>query len=194
MNIPKRLLSHLEKAGKKFEVVEHRTVYTAYDAAATMKRSLREVVKTLLVKTDKPVHGWRKGYLLACLPADRNIDFAKLEKAINAHVKRITPKAEKVVRIKKVSIPKENVMMKVFKVKPGGLHPFGSLLQVPVFFDADLKKNITIVLPAGSFTKSILMKTKDFLQIEDPVVSRFSVKKKIKKKKAGARSRTRKRS
>ena len=41
--IPAKLVKYLDKAGINHEVLEHRTVYTAFDAAATTKKKLNEI-------------------------------------------------------------------------------------------------------------------------------------------------------
>ena len=51
--LPAKLVKYLEKAGVKHEIIEHKTVYTAYDAAATMKKKLNEIAKSLFIKADK---------------------------------------------------------------------------------------------------------------------------------------------
>ena len=72
MAISKKLLKHLEESGKKFEPVEHRKVFTAYDAAATMHVKLEKIAKSLLIKTSKPMAGAKKPYCIAVLPANKN--------------------------------------------------------------------------------------------------------------------------
>lgn len=58
--LPAKLIKYLEKVEVKHEILEHRTVYTAYDAAATMRRKINEIAKSLLIKADKDY------YLLIC--------------------------------------------------------------------------------------------------------------------------------
>jgi len=70
------LSSYLTQAGVKHEILEHKTVYTAIDAAKTLKRKMSEVAKSLLVKADRD-------YYLVLLPADRNLDFEKLRKVVS---------------------------------------------------------------------------------------------------------------
>ena len=86
--------------------MQNRTVYTAYDAAATMQVELNSIAKSLLVKTNKPLQHGLKPYAVVIVPADKNLDLKKLAKAMRT----------KDLKITKVSIPKENVMKTVFKV------------------------------------------------------------------------------
>ena len=114
--ISKKLLKILEESKTKHEIVEHRTVYTAYDAAATMHVKLNQIAKSLLVKMNKPLEHGKKPYAIVIVPADKNIDLKKLPKIMSTSDVRIT----------KVNIPKEGVMKSQFKVKPGAMSAFGS--------------------------------------------------------------------
>ena len=141
MAIPQKTKDYLDKKLAKYEALTHKTVYTAYDAAQTLRRELKEIAKNLLISADK-------AYIIAVVPAHMRIDLGKLKKALKA---------------KKVSIPGEKVMVKVFKVKPGTMTAFGGLHKVEVLADKSLLKVKDIILSAGSFTDSIRMKTKDFI-------------------------------
>ena len=103
--MPAKLMKYLEKAGIKHNILEHRTVYTALDAAATMRRKLNEIVKSLLVRADRD-------YYLVLLPADHNLDFKKLGKLLSVYSGK---------PVKTVKIPGEKIMEKVLKIKAGML-------------------------------------------------------------------------
>lgn len=51
----KKIQKFLEGEDIKFEVIKHRKVYTAFNAAETQHINPKEVVKTVLVKFDKPL-------------------------------------------------------------------------------------------------------------------------------------------
>jgi prolyl-tRNA editing enzyme YbaK/EbsC (Cys-tRNA(Pro) deacylase) len=167
--IAKKLVKMLEESSKAYEVVEHKTVYTAFDAAQTMKVKLNQIAKSLLVKTNKPLKHGDKPYAIAIVPADKNMDLKKLAKAMTT----------KEVRITKVDIPKEGIMKSQFKVKPGAMSAFGSMYKIPVFVDKSLKG--TAVFSSGSFNESIKIKVADYIKLEEAGTGIFSVAKKIKK-------------
>jgi Ala-tRNA(Pro) deacylase len=164
MPVPKKIQNYLDKRDTKYAIVTHKKVYTAYDAAQTLKKKLDEIVKNLLVKTDK-------GYIMVLLPASKNLDMEKLKKLINAKGKGV----------KKVQIPKEGVMVKVFKVKPGALPAFGKLHNLEVYMDKSLQKVKKAIFSSGSFNESIEMAIKEFEKLEEPIVGLFSKAKKISK-------------
>ncbi len=161
MPIPKKIINYLDKNKVKYEVVEHRKVFTAYDAAQTLHVKVSQIAKNLLIKAGKT-------YILAILPADRNLDFSKLGQVIGAA---------------KVSLPKEGVMQKLFKVKPGALPAFGGVYKIPVFLDKTLLKEKKLIFSSGSFTESIKMSLSAYKKLEQPRVGAFSIAKKIKKQK-----------
>lgn len=54
MAVAKPLLSYLDKADIKYEIVPHKKVYTAYDLAQTLGEKLDGIAKTLLVRVELP--------------------------------------------------------------------------------------------------------------------------------------------
>lgn len=180
MAIPKKTKTYLDKKLAKYDEITHKTVYTAYDAAQTLKKELKDIAKSLLIAADK-------AYIIAVVPANMKIDLGKLKKAL---------------KVKKVSIPNEKLMVKVFKVKPGAMTAFGGLHQVEVWVDKSLLKTKEIILSAGSFTDSVRMKVKDFIEMEQAKLASFAkaggyklqkpkkkTKKKLAKKRAKRKSR-----
>jgi len=162
--LPLKLVKYLHKTGVKHQILEHRTVYTALDVAATMKKKMNEIAKSLLVQADK-------NYYLVLLPADYNLDFKKLKKAISA-------KTGKTIKV--VKIPAEKVMQTVLKIKAGAMSAFGKLHELPVYVDKGLVKTKKAVFSSGSFNHSVEMAVKDFIKLENAVLGSFSIKKKVK--------------
>ena len=115
--LPAKTIKYLDKAGIKHDMLEHRTVYTAIDAAITMKRQLDQVAKSLLVKADKD-------YYVVLLPADNNLDMDKLKKALSKAQSK---------EIKVVKIPAEKISREVLKIKNDAMAAFGSIYKLPVF-------------------------------------------------------------
>ena len=138
----------------KYETVEHRKVFTAFDAAATQDLETKEVAKAVLLKGKKNLY-------LAVLPAGNNCDFKALSKLTND----------------KVSMAKEKDIAKNINAKIGLIAPFGSLYELSVFIDKKLLKNKKLNLPAGSYTESVIVSTKDYLKLENPVPGNFAIKK-----------------
>lgn len=160
--ISKKVLDHLKKQKIVFDLIPHKTVYTAYDAAQTLKLKLNQIVKSLLVKVDKD-------YYIVSLPADKNLDFKLLAKAIKVRGGTV----------KKVSLPSEKDIQRVFKVRPGLLTAFGTFHKITTIVDRDLKKVREAVFGGGSVTQSIKMKVADYLKFEDAHLAAVGKKKKL---------------
>ena len=149
--IGKKVLNYLDKNKIKYEILDHKKIYTAYDLAQTLREDLKKIAKTLLVKADKD-------YILVIVPAHYKVDLAKLKKALKA---------------KKVEIPKEKVIVKVLKTKIGGITPFGTLHKVETWVDKSLLTAQHVVMNAGSFTQSLRLKAKDFIALEEAKLGSF---------------------
>jgi prolyl-tRNA editing enzyme YbaK/EbsC (Cys-tRNA(Pro) deacylase) len=154
MPLSKPLIKHLTQNKIKYKVIEHRKVFTAFDSTQTQHLKTSEVAKAVLVKGKKDLY-------LAVLPAGSNCDFKALSKLVND----------------KLSMAKEKDITSKLKTKVGLIAPFGSLYQLPVFFDKKLSKNKKLNLPAGSYTESIDLSLKDYLKLENPTLGNFSKKK-----------------
>lgn len=154
MPIPKKVEGYLKKAKVKFEGIGHKTVYTAYDLAQTLKKDLKEIAKTLVVKSDN-------AYKLVVVPAVSRLDLKKLKKVLGA---------------KSLSIIDEKTMARVFKVKPGAISAFGALHKVGTVVDKSLLKAKDAIFQVGTFTDSVKMKVKDFIGLENAQTGDFSQK------------------
>ena len=154
MSIPQQVKKYLDGKGVDYEEIAHKTVFTAYDAAQTLKKELKEVAKNLLIEADKT-------HVLVILPADKKLDFDKLKKVLG---------------VKKVSIPKEQVMIKVLKIKPGAISSFGRLHRLETIVDKAMLQTKKVLLSSGSFTDSVLMKAKDFIQLEESKLADIAMK------------------
>jgi prolyl-tRNA editing enzyme YbaK/EbsC (Cys-tRNA(Pro) deacylase) len=159
--LPQKIISYLEKAGVPHELIEHKTVYTAYDAAQTMGKKLSEIAKSLLVKADKD-------YYVAILPADHNVDFSKLGKNIG----KLKGKDVKVVKI-----PGEKIVQDLLKLKNETVSAFGQAYKLPVIVDKALSKSKQAIFASGGFNHSVQMAVKDFLNLEKAGEGSFGIKK-----------------
>ncbi len=161
--LPPKLVKYLEEAEIKHEILEHRTVYTALDVAATMRRKLNEIAKSLLVKADQD-------YYLVLLPADHNLDFEKLKKTIGKARGK---------KVKALKIPGEKIVENALKAKVLAITAFGKLHKLAVVMERKMEKGKKAIFSAGSANHSIEMAVKDFIRLETPILGSFGVKRKI---------------
>jgi prolyl-tRNA editing enzyme YbaK/EbsC (Cys-tRNA(Pro) deacylase) len=164
-SIPAKLLKTLADSKLAHKVINHRTVFTAYDVAATLKRKLEDVAKALIVMAGNfPV--------IVIMPAHARLDEKKISKILadNFGVKV------------KAKIPKEKVVQKILKDMARPVSAFGSLYKLPVIIDKGLITNHLIVFPAASFNNSVEMMVKDFIKLEKAVIAPFAQANKVKMK------------
>ncbi len=166
-NPPAKIINYLEKMGVSHDILEHKTVYTAIDAANTLKKKLNQIAKSLVVKADKD-------YFLVLMPADKNLSEDKLKKIIGQ---------KKGKEVKTVKIPGEKIMENALKIKQGALSAFGKMHKLPVIVDKELEKAKKAVFSTGGLNHSVEMKVKDFVKMEEAALGNLGVKKKIKKQK-----------
>ncbi|HTW96799.1 MAG TPA: YbaK/EbsC family protein [Candidatus Methylomirabilis sp.] len=160
---PAALIKYLEAKGVSPKILEHKTVYTAFDTANTLRRKMDEIVKSLLVKADNY-------YYLVCLPAHQNLDFKKIKTAIEKAAG---------AKVKVVQIPSEKVMAGMLKLKDEGLSAFGGFHKLPVIMEKKLVALKKAVFPSGSFNHSVEMGAQDFLKLENAILASFGVNKKV---------------
>lgn len=165
MSLPKKFQSFLEKSKISVKPVAHKTVYTAYDLAQTLKIKLNQIAKTVVLKVEPPVEqdGKKHKHILAILGAHQNLDLGKLKK---------------ILKVKKLDLDRENTMAKLFKIKPGAITPFSAFHKVPVVIDKGLLKAKEILAGTGSFTDSVKVKAKDLVAAGGKIAGVFGKKRK----------------
>jgi len=142
MPISQKLKKLLSKV--KYELVEHRTVYTAFDKAQTLKVPEKIVGKTLVVK----ING---DFALVLISAHQILDKAKFKKTLNNWRKKLKQKL-----IKEINFATEDWMKKhLIGAKVGTVPPFGNLWQIATFVEKSLFKNKKIIVNAGNYNISI---------------------------------------
>lgn len=177
MPIQKNLEKFLKDTKVKYELVKHKTVYTALDKANTLKIKPKEVAKTVVLKLGS---GKLAQYVVASIPADKNFDKEKFKRIYNDWLKK-TAKAEKKVfkAVKEIDFAAEAIIKKnIIKIKKGGtVPPFGILFKLPTFVDRSLLKVKRLVVNSGGFTESIKLAGNQLEKAEKVIKGSFSKKK-----------------
>ena len=146
----KSLLKFLEDNKIKYEIIKHKTVYTAIDAAGTQHVKPDEIVKTLVMNL------YNK-YALALLSASKNLDKNKFKKAVNAWTKKNNAKT-----VRKIGFAKEIWMKKNIKGSVGATPPFGELIGMPTFVETSLLKQKNLFINTGDYEYSVKLSRAGF--------------------------------
>jgi len=132
--IPQKVTKFLETTKTRYEPIEHRTVYTAFDKAATLKVPVKIVGKTLVLTIDKNL-------AVVLIPASKNLDKNKFKKTAKA--KKIDFASEKLIK------------NRIKGAKVGAIPPFGNLWKLPTFIDKSLTILPKIIINSGDYNWSI---------------------------------------
>ncbi|PIP28039.1 MAG: hypothetical protein COX29_03275 [Candidatus Moranbacteria bacterium CG23_combo_of_CG06-09_8_20_14_all_35_22] len=165
MALSKKILKYLEDKKYKFNIIDHKTTFTAWDTAQTEKIEPKMVAKALVMKVDND-------YLLALISGNKNLDKQKLLKTINARRKKQGLKS-----VKKIDFAKEVWMKKNLLGKVGATPPFAELLKMEIFVDSLLLKNKKIYVGSGEYTESLLLSVAEYIKKEEVIRGSFNRKK-----------------
>ncbi len=164
MAVAKPLLTYLNKADIKYEIVSHKKVYTAYDLAQTLGEKLDGIAKTLLVRVELPTMKNKGKHYILVIPASYRANFNKIKKHLKA---------------KKVEMAVEKTLKKL-KLNPGAITPFGGYHKLEILLDKALLKTQKALVSAGAHTEALRVKVKDLHAKEGATIGQFGDKAKIK--------------
>ena len=144
-----QITEFLDKSGVKYEVLEHRPVFSAQRLAQIEHEPGRFVAKPVIVKADGR-------FLMCVLPADAKIDLETLKGQLDA---------------KSVELADEEDFAALFPdCEVGAEPPFGSLFHLETVMDKALEKDDHIVFRAGSHTKAVRLNMADYRKLAHPRV------------------------
>ena len=148
-----KVMEFLNKAGVKYEVLEHKPVFTAQRMAAVEHEPGKFVAKPVIVKADDK-------FVMCVLAASCKIDLQGLKKQLGA---------------KKVQLAAEDEIAQVFDdCEIGAEPPFGSLYDLQTIMDKMLEADEHILFQAGSHQKAIRMAMADYINLVKPKIMEFS--------------------
>ena len=114
MTFLRRLQEYLDRHHVHYEVLGHEAAYTAPEIAHTLHVSGKMLAKVVMIKADER-------FMMAVLPSNWKIDFARLKEAL---------------RSRRVRLATEDEFKGLFPdCEIGTMPPFGNLYDVPVYVD-----------------------------------------------------------
>lgn len=143
----------LDQKGVKYEIREHRPVFTAQQMASEEHAAGITVAKPVIVKADGK-------YYMCVLPACYKIDLDALRNQLGA---------------KELDLADEKEMAKLFPdCALGAEPPFGNLYDLPTIMDKTLESDERILFQASTHEKAIRMGRADYQKLVQPKVLKFS--------------------
>jgi prolyl-tRNA editing enzyme YbaK/EbsC (Cys-tRNA(Pro) deacylase) len=152
----REILNFLKKSKVKFEIIPHKTVFTATDKAATLKVKPESVIKTLVIRANNNL-------FLALISANRILDLDKLKKMIERNFK--------MEKLKKIELATERLIKNKFKgVKVGSIPPFGNFWKMPVLVDNRIKKQRTLFFNSGEWNSSLKLSFSSLKKLSKDII------------------------
>jgi len=134
-----RAIKFLNQKGINFDVIEYEHEEKgAMFAAEAMGFPLKRTIKTLIV------HLGNKGYIIVLMPGEKNIDLKRLAKAFS---------------VKRAAMADTSTAERL-----GGISPFGTKQNLPVFMEAGLLEFDKVAINAGKRGVMLILDPKDILQ------------------------------
>lgn len=146
MKVYSAIIELLNANNITFDEIEHTEVFTSEQAAKIRGMDISMGAKALIFHADKnPV--------LFVIPADKKLNLSKVKKTLGIKNLAMTPREE---------------VFSLTGLTVGCIPPFGSLLKMKYYFDINFLYKDKIAFNPGLHTKSVIMKARDLINLEQP--------------------------
>jgi Ala-tRNA(Pro) deacylase len=149
------VVSFLERGHFKFERVPHQPTYGAQRLAHELHVSGREIAKTVLLRANG---GYE--FVVAVLPANKNIDFERASKLLGGAKLQLATEFEISAHCPDCDF--------------GVLPPFGTRYGMKTIVDSQLAEDEYIWFEGNTHDEAIRMKFADFNRLEQPLIGPFA--------------------
>ncbi len=149
MSIPDKLARFFDERKIPYRADTHPEVYTAQQAAQASRVPGRAFAKAVLLSVDGTLR-------MAVLSATERVDLRRLQECLGAKKVRLASEAEFAPAFPDCDL--------------GAMPIFGSVYGIPVIVAKELTENPEIAFTAGTHRDVVRLRTKDFLEAEQPMV------------------------
>lgn len=150
-----KLKAFLDEKKTRYFTIRHSKAYTSQEIAASTHTSGKNFAKTVIVKIDNEM-------AMCVLPASYHIDFELLRDLFGK---------------RNISLATETEFKYLFPdCEIGAMPPFGNLYGMEVYVAESLSEDEEIAFNACTHSEMIKMKYKDFEQLVQPKIFKFSGK------------------
>jgi Ala-tRNA(Pro) deacylase len=149
LNCRQRLEQYLREQGIAYEFQHHPLAYTARGVAASEHVLPKAVAKAVILMTDGRL-------AMVVVPASHELQISELARGLGVREARLAD---------------ENEFGPAFPdCEVGAMPPFGNLYGLPVYVDASLSEDDTIVFQAGTHTDTMRIKYADYARLIHPKI------------------------
>jgi len=136
-----------------FREIHHEPIRTSEESAVARGENIKIGGKALVVKVDD-------SFKVFVLSAAKKLDSSLIKKYFHA---------------KNIRFATADELMNLTGLVPGSVPPFGKpIIDLDLYLDNSILDNNKIAFNAGSLTDSIIMDVKDYLNIAQPIIFKFS--------------------
>lgn len=152
-SVTQQIVDILVKQNCWYQTFEHQPVRTSEEAAAIRDGfTLEQGAKALLVRIKRSKSD--KEFVMLVVPGNKKFDKNKVKQ---------------VLQIKDLRFATEEEVSQITGgIKPGGVPPWGNLLDIRIIADRSLFDNETIIFNAGDKRFSVAMKSADYQRLVKP--------------------------
>ncbi len=137
-----------------FKEVHHEITRTSEESAEARGESVSIGGKAIVLKVGDT-------FKIFVLSAARKLDSSAIKSRFNTRKTRFASRDE---------------LLELTGLEPGSVPPFGKpLIDLELYVDTSIIDNERIAFNAGSLTDSIIMNTRDYLELSKPVIFNFSI-------------------
>jgi len=148
-----KLKSFLEDNKVVYEYKEHEEVRTSEEAAKARGEDIKIGAKAMILKADDK-------FIMLVLSAAKKIDSKRVKQMLGVESLRFATPDE---------------VTNLTGCIPGGVPPFANVFGLDLIVDRTIPLNEFMAFNAGERTKSLKLKTKDYLSLLKPRVEDFSI-------------------
>lgn len=131
---------------------DHKPTPRSIDASRVRGTPIEQGAKAIVLRSSG-------SFLLCVLPGNKTIDFKKVRLLINA---------------KSLSLATPEEVKQVTSCVIGSVPPFGRIFNIPAYIEKSILRNEYISFNAGMLTRSITMKTEDYIKIARGKIEEFA--------------------
>ena len=153
MSAFEKLKSFLDENKVSYEYKEHEEVRTSEEAAKARGEDIKIGAKAMILKCDDK-------FIMLVLSAAKKIDSKRVKEILN-------------VKSLRFATPEE--VEHLTGCVPGGVPPFANIFGIDLIVDKTIQMNEFMAFNAGERTKSLKLKTADYLRLLKPRIEEFSV-------------------
>jgi prolyl-tRNA editing enzyme YbaK/EbsC (Cys-tRNA(Pro) deacylase) len=155
MSVYQAILSLLTQEQIEYRAVHHDPTFTSEESARARGEDLRVGGKAIVMKVGEE-------FRLFVLSAALKVDAAAVKQQFG---------------VKKIRFASPEELHETTGLVPGSVPPFGRpILPFDLFADPSIRENVKIAFNAGALTESIIMAVEDYLQVAQPVIFPFALR------------------